>query len=72
MANNYKAGQDYCDEDSVFIAGPDGDDGLSGTLTFKLYNYFFQKHDIWVAWSQFLFTTSGNMGANRPLKESII
>ena len=67
MENNYMAGQEYCQEDSLFIVGPDGDDGLVGILTFKLYNYFFQKHDIWVAWGQFLFSSSGNIGSSRSL-----
>ena len=52
MANDNQA-RYLCPEDSIVINDPDGDDALNGILTLQLYNYFFQKYDVWVLWSYF-------------------
>ena len=69
MRNNYLAREKYCDENSVYIVGPDGDDGLSGVLTFKLFNYMYQNNDIWVAWCQHIRTLKGELGACQSFSE---
>lgn len=46
---------------------PDGDDGLIGKQVLKLYNYFFQKNDIWVAWGNYILSTSGYIGTSHAM-----
>lgn len=47
--------------------GPDGDDGLVGTLVFQLYNYYFQKYDNWVYYGQFIVASNGMIGSSQQI-----
>jgi glycosyltransferase involved in cell wall biosynthesis len=51
----YHAALHHCQPDSITLI-LDGDDGLVGTQTLKLFNHFYQTKDKWLVYGNYIFT----------------
>ena len=53
----YEAATKHCKEEDIYMI-IDGDDGIVGTQTLKLYNHIYQTTDSWVAYGNLMHTVN--------------
>ena len=71
MYNLRRAALEFCKPEEVFLI-VDGDDELLGRQVLKLFSAFFQKEQVWFAYSNFLMDRNLNVGYSRPFPEGTI